>query len=71
MKLPIRFVDEEYEGSQEAGIPLVGSRPGKKHTRAGRKRKDSQRGRYSRKGVQEERKHKGKTHCKETTENTT
>ena len=54
MKLPIRVVEEEYEGSQEAGIPLVDSRPGKKHTRAGRKRKDSRRGRYSRKGLQEE-----------------
>ena len=54
VKLPVRVVDEEYEGSQEAGVPLVDSRPGKKRTRAGRKRKDSRRGRYSRKGMAEE-----------------
>ena len=45
VKLPVRRIEGEYEGSQEAGVPLVDSRPGKKHTRAGRKRKDSRRGR--------------------------
>ena len=54
MKLPVRLVDEENKGSQEGSIPIVDSRPGKKQTRAGRKRKDSRKGRYSRKGMEEE-----------------
>ena len=30
VKLPVRLVDDEYNGSQEGGIPIVDSRPGKK-----------------------------------------
>jgi len=34
--LPVCRVQEDYEGSQEAEIPVVDSRPGKKRSRAGR-----------------------------------
>ena len=51
--LPVRRVEAEYEGSQREGIPIVDSRPGKKRTRAGRKRRDTRRGRIARKGLQE------------------
>ena len=42
-------VEGEFEGDMRAGIPLVDSRPGKKRTRAGRKRKETRpdRGRKS------------------------
>ena len=51
--LPVRRVEAEYEGRQRDGIPVVDSRPGKKLSRAGRKRKDARRGRIGRKGMQE------------------
>jgi hypothetical protein len=44
-KLPTKTVEIEFSGSQKKGIPIVDSRPGKKHTRAGRKRQEERRGR--------------------------
>ena len=44
-KPPHKVVNEDYEGSQEKGIPVVDSRPGKKRSRAGRKRKENRAGR--------------------------
>ena len=38
-KLPVKNVEIQFAGSQKEGIPVVDSRPGKKHTRAGRKKK--------------------------------
>ena len=51
--LPVCRVEEEYEGSQEAGIPVVDSRPGKKRSKAGRKRKDTRKGRPGRGALKE------------------
>ena len=45
VKLPHKAVNEDYEGSQEKGIPVVDSRPGKKRSRAGRPRKETRGGR--------------------------
>ena len=45
VKLPHKAVNEDYEGSQEKGIPVVDSRPGKKRSRAGRPRKEARGGR--------------------------
>ena len=44
-KLPHKVINEDYEGSQEKGVPVVDSRPGKKRSRAGRKRRESRAGR--------------------------
>ena len=44
-KLPVKNVEIQFAGSQKEGIPVVDSRPGKKHTKAGRKRKSEGRGR--------------------------
>ena len=44
-KLPAKAVEMEFTGSQKKGVPVVDSRPGKKQTRAGRKRNEERRGR--------------------------
>jgi len=38
-------VEGTFDGDMRAGVPIVVSRPGKKRTRAGRKRADSRKGR--------------------------
>ena len=37
-------VEGEFDGDMRAGIPIVDSRPGKKRTRAGRKRNEKREG---------------------------
>ena len=44
-KLPAKVIDMQFQGDMRAGVGIVDSRPGKKRTRAGRKRKDDRRGR--------------------------
>ena len=51
--LPVRRVEKQYEGSQKAGIPVVDSRPGTKRSKAGRKRKDTRKGRPGRGALKE------------------
>jgi len=41
----VRRVEGTFEGDMREGVPIVDARPGKKRTRAGRKRKDSRKGR--------------------------
>ena len=49
-KHSVMRVEGEFEGDMRAGIPLVDSRPGKKRTRAGRKRKETRPGRGRKSG---------------------
>ena len=44
-KHEVRHVEGTFDGDMRAGVPIVDSRPGKKRTRAGRKRADSRKGR--------------------------
>ena len=44
-KLPAKRIEMQFQGDMRAGVPIVDSRPGKKATRAGRKRTDARRGR--------------------------
>ena len=47
----VRRVEGTFEGDMREGVPIVDARPGKKRTRAGRKPKDSRKGRKQSRNV--------------------